>query len=419
MTISYHDSVRNATFLMKKWDRPRSVIHLDLDAFFAAVEQRDSPELRGRPVLVGGHRERGVVCACSYEARRYGIRSAMPMAEALRRCPSATVLPVRMKRYRELSFQVFGIFSRFTDLIEPLSIDEAFLDVSACERLFGSPGLIANRIRSEVRTETGLTVSAGIAPNKFLAKLASDFGKPDGLVEVRPEAIDDFLLPLPLFRIYGVGEVTVGRLTSLGLRTVADLRQLSRNSLISMLGAQGEQLYRLCRGEDDRPVEPPGIIKSVGHEETFPRDVKKMEELQRELLSLCERVATRLRRGGLTGRRITLKVKYSDFVTVTRGKTVASGMDNAMMIYREGLGLLEKTEAGRRPVRLVGVSLSLLEEEGSGQADLFEEQRRRRISALDRAVDRIRERYGEYGMRRGTLVEGPGSTGEEGGDSGQ
>lgn len=397
----------------------RSVIHLDLDAFFAAVEQHDSPELRGRPVLVGGHRERGVVCACSYEARRFGIHSAMPMAQAVRLCPNATVLPVRMRRYREISSQVFGIFSRFTDRIEPLSIDEAFLDVSGCERLFGSPRVIASRIREEVAAETGLTVSAGIAPNKFLAKVASEAGKPDGLVEVRPEAVDDFLLPLPLSRLYGVGEVTVGKLARLGLNTVADLRQFSRESLLTMLGSQGDHLYRLARGEDDRPVETSGTIKSVGHEETFSRDVWKIEDLRRELLSLCERVATRLRRHGLTGRCITLKVKYSDFVTVTRGRTVASGLNNAMMMYREGISLLEKTEAGRRPVRLLGISLSLLDEEGSGQPDLFEEERRRRLSVLDRAMDGIRERYGEYGVRRGTLVEGPDSTGEEGGDTGQ
>jgi DNA polymerase-4 len=397
----------------------RSVIHLDLDAFFAAVEQHDRPELRGKPVLVGGSRERGVVCACSYEARPYGIRSAMPIAQALRLCPGALVLPVRIKRYRDLSSQVFEIFARFTDRIEPLSIDEAFLDVSGCERLFGSPKHIASRIREEVRLETGLTVSAGIAPNKFLAKLASESGKPDGLVEVRPEEVDAFLLPLPLSRLYGVGEVTVGKLARLGLHTVAALRQLGRGSLVAMFGNQGEQLYRLARGEDDRPVERSGTIKSVGHEETFSRDVWKIEDLRRELLSLCERVATRLRRRSLSGRCITLKVKYADFVTVTRGRTVASGMNHAMVMYREGLTLLEKTEAGRRPVRLLGISLSLLDEEGAGQTDLFEEEERRRLCALDRAVDGIRERYGEYGVRRGTLVDGPGSTGDEGGDTGQ
>jgi DNA polymerase-4 len=238
------------------------------------------------------------------------------------------------------------------------------------------------------------------------------------MVEVRPEAVDDFLLPLPLSRIHGVGEVTVGKLAKLGLRTVADLRQLGRSSLVAMLGTQGEHLYRLARGEDDRPVETSCAVKSVGHEETFSSDLWKMDDLQRELLDLCERVATRLRRHGVTGRCITLKVKYSDFVTVTRSRTIASGMDNAMMMYGEALGLLEKTEAGRRPVRLLGISLSLLEE-GTGQADLFEEEKRRRISALDRAVDGIRERYGEYGVRRGSLVEGAESSGEEGGDAGQ
>lgn len=398
---------------------PRSVLHLDLDAFFAAVEQQDRPELRGRPVLVGGSRTRGVVCACSYEARPHGIHSAMPMGQAVRLCPEAIVLPVRMKRYREVSSKVFGIFSRFTDRIEPLSIDEAFLDVTDCERLFGPAKEIASRIRKEVRCETGLTISAGVAPNKFLAKLASEFGKPDGLVEVRPEEVDAFLLPLPLSKIYGVGEATLEKLRRLGLQTVADLRHVGRESLVAMLGVHGDQLFRLARGEDDRPVESTGILKSVGHEETFSRDLWSPNDLRRELLALCERVASRMRRHGMVGRCVTLKVKYSDFVTVTRGRTSASGMNNAMEMYREGVGLLEKTEAGRRPVRLLGISLSLLEPEGSGQADLFDEDKRQRLRALDRAVDGIRERFGEAGVRRGTLVEGAASAGEEGGNTGQ
>lgn len=399
--------------------KPGSIIHCDLDAFFASVEQLDRPELRGRPVLVGGSVERGVVSACSYEARRFGVHSAMAMSRALRLCPLAAVLPVRMDRYRELSARVFAVFARFTDRVEPLSIDEAFLDVSGCERLFGPPRAIAERLRAEVLEATGLTVSAGIAPNKFLAKLASEHGKPDGLVEIAPEAIDAFLLPLPLSRLWGVGRVTAGRLERQGLNTVADLRAVSRERLVRLLGSGGATLYRLARGEDDSPVVAPSPAKSIGHEETFAADLWELEDMRRQLLDMSERVARRLRRQGMTGRRVTLKVKYADFEGVTRSQSVGHGLDNAMAILQEGVKLLGRTEAGRRPVRLLGISLSALERTGAGQGELFGDEERRRLADLDRAVDRLRDRFGEQGVCRGTLLEKDGSGRQEGGDSGQ
>jgi DNA polymerase-4 len=397
----------------------RTILHLDMDAFYASVEQGDRPQLRGRPVIVGGSPERGVVCACSYEARPYGVRSAMAMAQAIRLCPRAVVLPVRMERYREVSRNVFEVFSRFTDRVEPLSIDEAFLDVTGCERLFGEPRAIAARIKAEVRAATALTVSAGVAPNKFLAKLASDFGKPDGLVEVRPGEVDEFLLPLPLSRLWGVGRVTAGELERRGLRTVADVRRLGRQHLKQLLGSAGEHLYRLCRGEDDRPVAATEAVKSVGHEETYPFDLWDRQELRRELLALSEKVSRRLRRLELVGRCVTLKLKYADFAITTRSRTVTAGLDHAPTIYREALSLLEKTEAGRRPVRLLGISASLLEARESGQVEMFGEEQRLRMKNLDRAVDRLRDRYGELGIQRAALLEGPDSKSQKGGDSGE
>jgi len=393
------------------------ILHLDMDAFYASVEQHDRPELRGRPVLVGGSLGRGVVAACSYEARRYGVHSAMAMARALSLCPRAVALPVRMERYQEVSRQVFAIFARYTDRVEPLSIDEAFLDVSGCERLFGRPALIAEAIRDDVRQETGLAISAGVAPNKFLAKLASEAGKPDGLMEVPPEEVDAFLLPLPLRALWGVGKTTAAKLERFGLRTVSDLRGVPRERLVEWLGRHGEHLYRLARGQDDRLVESRGGIKSVGHEETFSEDLRGGDVLRLELLALAEKVASRLRSKGLAGRCVTLKVKYADFVAVTRSITLGLGVDNALEIHREAVGLLRRTEAGRRPVRLLGISLSELRAAGAGQQDLFDHERER-ARVLDRTVDEVRERFGSSGVRRGSLLPRP-SGGKKGSDGGQ
>jgi DNA polymerase-4 len=396
----------------------RRIIHLDLDAFYASVEQRDRPELRGLPVLVGGSRERGVVCACSYEARRFGVHSAMAMARAVRLCPQAVVLPVRMSAYREASEQVFAVFSRFTDRIEPISLDEAFLDVTGCETLFGPALEIARRIKAEVRSGTGLTVSAGVASNKFLAKLASDLGKPDGLLAVSPEEIDPFLLPLPVSRIWGVGGVTARKLDNAGLRTVADLRSVGKERLVRLLGSAGEQLFHLALGEDDRPVEPGGELKSVGHEETFEADLRDTGKIRLELLELAERVARRLRRKSLKGRCVTLKVKYADFQSITRSATLGGGVDRAGAIHGAAMELLKRTEAGQRPVRLLGISLTGLEPKEKGQAELFGREKERRLGDLDRALDRLRDCFGEDGIRPGSLLEKD-SAAQKGGDPGK
>ena len=399
----------------------RSIIHLDLDAFYASVEQHDERQLRGLPVLVGGRSGRGVVCACSYEARRYGIHSAMPMAKALRLCPAAVVRPVRMDRYRDFSRRVFAIFARFTDRIEPLSLDEAFLDVSGCERLFGTPAQIAAQIRTAVRQETGLTISAGVAMNKFLAKLASDHEKPDGLYVV-PDPPESFLLPLPLKRLWGVGPVTCLRLEKLGLRTVADLRQLSEVRLEQLFDSAGRQLYRLARGEDSRPVVVGSAAHSIGHEDTFDQDLQDPLELHRSLLDLAERVATRLRSKSLLGSVVQLKVRYEDFSTVTRRRTVEPPLDSALAILQVAEDLLLRTDAGQRPVRLLGISLSQLQEGHEVQGELFWVEQRSRLSALDGAVDQLRLRYGAKGVQRASLMpesrdESTPKTGGDGGDS--
>jgi len=398
--------------------RERKILHLDMDAFYASVEQHDFPELAGRPVIVGGSTVRGVVSAASYEARRYGVHSAMPMARAVRLCPAGALRPVRMARYRQVSAEVFGIFARYTDLIEPLSIDEAFLDVTGCERLFGAAAEIAATIRKEVRRETGLTVSAGVAPNKFLAKLASDQSKPDGLLEIRPEEIEAFLLPLPVARLWGVGKVTARRLEGLGIKTVADVRHHSRQRLARWLGTAGEQIYCLSHGQDDRPVVVDAPIKSIGHEETYGRDIHGRQVVERELLDLAERVARRLRRHGRQGRCLTLKVRYGDFDTVTRSATSPQGIVHALDIYRRAAELLAKTEAVSRPVRLLGLSLSRLEAADGGQQGLFDGDGKKRIAALDQAMDRLRDRFGEEGIRRAALLTGGLSGKKKRGDPG-
>jgi len=384
-----------------------SIIHLDMDAFYAAVEQRDNPALRGRPVIVGGSPKRGVVCACSYESRPFGVRSAMPMSQALRLCPEAVVLPVRMHRYQEVSRQVFAIFARYTDRVEPLSVDEAFLDVSGCERLFGTAPQIALLIRREVRQETGLAVSAGVAANKFLAKLASESAKPDGIVVLEPKSVEAFLNPLPVSRLWGVGKKTGDRLAKLGCRTVADLRCFSRQEMMRLFGQWGDRLYLLARGVDERPVETEREAKSIGAEETYETDLTVVDEIHRKLLVLAERTSRRLRREGLTGEVVTLKVRYGDFETVTRRKKLGNPSAGESLIFSEARHLLARTEAGRRPVRLLGISVSELKAAVEGQQGLFGNAEERRRERLDRSVDELVGRFGADGIRKGTLLEKP------------
>jgi DNA polymerase-4 len=403
--------------------RHREIIHLDLDAFYASVESLDDPEIAGKPVIVGGGGKRGVVTAASYEARKFGVHSAQPLATARRLCPDGIFLPVRMGRYKEMSDRVFEIFRRFSPLVEALSIDEAFLDVTGTDRLFGGAREVARKIKAAVAAETGLTVSAGVAASKFVAKIASDMNKPDGLTVVPRGKEKEFLGPLPVGKLWGVGKVTETALHRMGVKTIGDLASVPADTLKKRFGGHGLHLHRLANGIDDREVEPEHEVKSIGHEDTYDEDIRDREAIVKELLSLAHRVSSRLRRKGYRGRTVTLKVKYHDFTQVTRAATLPSPTDDGATIYRTVLPLLKKTEAGRRPVRLLGISVSHFGEKRSpreewGQIPLFGQRPEprppssrgttardpARTAKLNEAVDRIREKYGEKGIRPGTLA---------------
>jgi DNA polymerase-4 len=404
-------------------NKDREILHLDMDAFYASVEVLDDTSLRGKPVIVGGGVKRGVVAASSYEARKFGVHSSIPMAKARRLCPHGVFLPVRMERYKEVSDRVFGIFRRYTPLVEPISLDEAFLDITASVRLFGPPEEIARKIRAEIRAETGLTVSAGVASSKLVAKIASDMNKPDGLTVVPRGKEQEFLGPLQVGRLWGVGETTRSALAEMGVQTIGDLAGIPEEDVVRKLGKHGAHLHRLAHGIDDREVEPEREIKSMGREETFDEDLLETLALRRELLDIATRTAARLRNHRLKGRTVTLKVKYSDFRLVTREVTLPLGIDDGGEIFRQALTLLEKTEAGKKPVRLLGIYLSNFggepgHDEGSGQISLFGHRPQPGVPAprargardparkakLNEAVDRIRGKYGEKGARPGTLV---------------
>ena len=385
----------------------RAIIHLDLDAFYAAVEVLDNPTFKGKPVIVGGSRERGVVSAASYEARRFGIHSAQPMARAMSLCPQGIFLPVRMPRYSEVSKRVFEIFHRFTPLVEPLSIDEAFLDVTGSVTLFGSPDDIAKKIKQKVVEEIGLTVSAGVAPNKFVAKIASDMHKPDGLTVVREGEVKAFLSPLPIAKLWGVGKETQKALSLLGVRTIGDLSSISVDILEAKFGKHGTHLHLLSQGIDEREVETAREVKSIGKERTYSQDLVDMHGIKRQLLSLATKVSRRLRRQGFQGKTLTLKVKYMDFVQLTRSTTLPQAIDDEREIFRSCCSLLDKTEAGRRPIRLLGITLSQLRDrEKETQLALFRTGKDAEESKkLNLAVDKIRDKYGEDAILPGTLLD--------------
>ncbi len=383
------------------------IIHLDMDAFYPAVEVLDNPELKGKPVIVGGSKERGVVSSASYEARKYGVHSAQPMVTAMRLCPNGIVLPVRMSRYKEVSEQIHEIFKLFTPLVEPLSIDEAFLNVTGSTRLFGSPIEIAKKIKQMVAEKTGLTISAGVAPSKFVAKIASDLEKPDGLTVVPADKVREFLDPLPIKKMWGVGKVTQQALSRLSIQTFKDLRQVPVAVLQKKFGKHGSHMHQLSMGIDDRDVVTEHEIKSIGHEETFSEDIFRVDLAKKELLSLANRVARRMRRQGVEGKTITLKVKYHDFVKITRSVTRHKYTNDSADIYANICSLLEKTAVGKRPVRLLGISLSNLADIGSGrQLSLFshyESNQKRR--ELNKTLDSVFDKFGGKGIRPGSLID--------------
>jgi len=385
----------------------KAIIHLDMDAFFPAVEVLDDPTLRGLPVIVGGTSNRGVVSSASYEARKFGVHSSMPIVEARRRCPYGIFLPVRMQRYKEISRAIFAIFKRYTPLVEPLSIDEAFLDVSGSMRLFGTPPEIAASIKRDVQKELNLTVSAGVATNKSIAKIASDYQKPDGLTVVKPGTEQQFLNPLPIERLWGAGPTTCKSLRLLGVTTIGDLARLSPTLLTAKFGKQGTAMHRLACGIDKRAVETAQGLKSIGNEETFDRDVLDSTVAKQELLALATKVGGRLRHAGSVGRTISLKVKYNDFKQITRSITLTNPIDDGGVIYRSCCSLLEKTEVGRRPVRLLGVTVSnLCDPTAPQQQSLFDNhESAEKTGRLNQAVDQIQDTYGEGTIMPGTLLK--------------
>jgi DNA polymerase-4 len=347
----------------------RKIIHVDMDAFYASVEQRDKPELRGRPVIVGGRPEsRGVVAACSYEARVFGVRSAMPAGRAQRLCPHAVFVPPRMGHYVEVSRQIRALFHEVTELVEPLSLDEAYLDVT--HNLLGEPlaGKLARHLKDAIKRVTGLTASAGVGPNKLVAKIASDVRKPDGLMIVPPEDVLDFLAPLPVGRLWGVGPKTGERLAALGIKTVADVRRIEPALLEQQLGKYGPFLSGLAFGNDPRIVQPHRERKSRGSETTFAEDVASLSELSGTLSVLCRELAADLEDSGNRARTVTLKLRYGDFTTITRSRSLPRGVGDAEVLLEVARDLLVgSTEAATRPVRLIGVSTSNFVGEGSAE----------------------------------------------------
>lgn len=391
-------------------EQTRWILHIDMDAFYASVEQRDHHTYRGCPVIVGadpqGGRGRGVVSAASYEARAFGIRSAMPISQAYRRCPEGVFLPVRMSHYQAVSAQIFQIFGRYTDLVEPLSLDEAFLDVTGSLRLFGPAESIGRRIQAEIRDETGLGASVGIAANKFVAKVASDLRKPNGFVVVPPGQEVGFLQGLPIERLWGVGPKTAGRLRRMGLTTIGEVAARSQMELAADFGQLGAHLWELAQGIDVREVIPEEPAKSVGAETTFSEDTADPARIRQALLALSERVARRLRVDALQAGALTLKLRDETFRTQTRSVSLSEPTDQSQDLYRMALMLLERLPTLGRKVRLLGVAASRLSDlRGSGQQLALEldpagaKQRR-----LTEAVDRIQARFGKGAIRPASLL---------------
>ncbi len=371
----------------------RAILHVDMDAFFASVEQADDPRLRGKPVLVGGASRRGVVAAASYEARRYGARSAMPMMEALRRCPHAIVVEPRRERYEEVSARVFEIFERYTPLVEGLSLDEAFLDVTASRSLFGDAPTIARRIKGDVLRDTGLTCSAGVAIGKFAAKIASDLQKPDGLVVV-PEDVAGFLAPLPVERMWGVGPKTSVRVRAAGLLTLGHLARADMRTMSRLFGGSARQVQSLARGDDAREVEAEGVPKRLGAEETYEEDLVTRDAVERCLLDQATRVANRLVAAGLGARGVTVKLKLADFTVRARQTTLEARVCDATSLYRAARSLLDRFDRG---LYAIGIRLTGLHVHDLGTLDdapsLFPDEERAKRTALERTLHDVSTKY--------------------------
>jgi DNA polymerase-4 len=383
----------------------RAILHIDMDAFYASVEEQDRPELKGKPLIVGGTRGRGVVAAASYAVRRFGVRSAMPMREALRRCPQAICVQPRMARYKEVSEQVFAIFHEFTPLVEGLSLDEAFLDVTSSQRLLGDAESIGTEIRRRIRERTGLTASVGIAPNKLLAKIASDLNKPDGMCRIGADNVRDILDALPIEKLFGVGPKSLPAAHAAGIRSFGDLRLAGDESVWRAFGKHGKSMRERACGVDDRPVEPNREEKSISAEETFAVDIRGVVPLAVQLLRLADRAASRLRAQGLAAGRVSVKIRRGDFTTCTRQRALGRPTQDTAAVSAVAQALLEHWLVTQpdAAVRLLGVALSDLQM--SVQADLFGGSPAE-MSRLDTAIDGIRDRFGSGILTRASLLPG-------------
>lgn len=378
-----------------------------MDAFYASVEEREHPEIAQHPVIVGGNAEgRGVVCAANYRARKFGVHSAMPTSTAVRLCPNAIVLQPRMSFYAEVSAGIREIFHRYTDQVEPLSLDEAFLDATGSEQIHGRSEQIGRKIKDDIRRELNLIASVGVAPNKFLAKLASDLEKPDGFTVIPKDQIQQILDPLPVRRIWGVGKATEAKMARLGLHTIADLRGMHEVHLRQEFGRQGEQFFRLARGIDDRRVVPDREAKSVSRETTFSEDLRDHGQLLAWALELTEHVASQLRRSKIYGRTVNVKIRYSDFRTMTRSFSLNEATNSTQAIWTVARRLIDKElSADPSPIRLLGVGVSQLQRSENRQLSLFPEETPVANQPVDQLADQIRKKFGATALRRGSTVE--------------
>lgn len=386
----------------------RTILHVDMDAFFASVEQRDNPDLRGKPVLVGGGGARGVVAAASYEARQFGCRSAMPMKRAIAACPDAVIIAPRFGRYEEISQAVMSLLLEATPLLQPISIDEAFLDVTGSERLLGDGSKIGKRLRKRISEELQLTASVGVGPNKFVAKLASDENKPDGMKIYFSAGLAESLAPLPVKRMWGVGPVLLSRFSANGIRTFGDLQKWSSERLAKTFGNATGRFHDLAHGRDDRPVETDSKAKSIGHEQTFQTDLADPEEVESILLRHVERVATRLRRTSHLARHVVVKIRDGEFNTQTRSATLEEPTDRTDLLWAKASGIFrEWVQREFRPIRLIGFHASRFEEM---EESLFRDPAEERSRRLDEATDRINIRFGEKAIARTASAFPPGDS---------
>ena len=383
----------------------RYIVHIDMDAFFASVEQRDNPDYRGKPVIVGsdpkGGKGRGVVATCSYEARKFDIHSAMPISIAYKKCPDAVFLGVDMIKYSEASDLILAVLYNFTPDIEPISIDEAFLDITGSYHLFGkTPEEMCVKIKEEIKKVTGLTASIGLAPNMMTAKIASDMNKPDGLTIVNEKDLLSFLHPLPVGKLWGVGEKTRASMEKLGIRTIGDLAKRGKNELARIFGENGRHVWELANGIDPRSVEASDKVKSIGNESTFEEDVNDKEKVKSELLSLSEKISRRLRKSGLKGRTMTLKIRFSDFSTFTRAETIPIPTNFVEELYASVVKNLKNFDSERKAVRLVGLRVTNLIPTSS-KTDLFEGVSSESIKEekIHKAVDKIKDKFGENAIK--------------------